>query len=104
MLDMVISVCLLGPRPSRPRWRPCARGRSARSLQGPKHSGGRRQASFFDVREECRAFAAGEKSWPGAVAGRRSRRLPSLGPDQPFEIRVGRVMTVLTERTLATAT
>jgi hypothetical protein len=43
------------------------------------------------------------KKLASSRCGKAIERLPSLGPDQPLEIRVGRVMTMLTERTLATA-
>src|SRR5690242_19608448 len=103
MVDMVISVCLLGPRPSRPRWRPCARGRSARSRQGPKLGGGRRTAGFLTSARNAALRVRGKKL-ALSRCGKAIEELPSLGPDQPLEVRVGHIMTVLTERTLATAT
>jgi len=59
--------------------------RSARSLQARSGSGGRRRPVFLTSREECRRFAAGEKSWPSRCGKAIEAEGRPSGLISPFE-------------------
>jgi hypothetical protein len=64
-------------------------------------SGGRREHAFLTSREECRAFAAGEKSRRSRCGKAIEAFWPPLGPDQPFEVALDANHDELTETTMA---
>src|SRR3954451_17420674 len=85
MVAMVVSVFVVGPRPSQPRWRSLARGAIGPQPSGPQHSGRRRQPAFLASARNAAPRRQGKKAGV-AVAGRRSRRSRPSGLIRPFEV------------------
>src|SRR5215207_11112698 len=86
MVAMVVSVCCSGRAHRSLDGDPWPGERSARSPLARSVSGGRREPAFLTSREECRAFAAGEKSRRSRCGKAIEAFWPPLGPDQPFEV------------------
>jgi hypothetical protein len=82
-----------GPRPSRPRWLSLARGAIGPQPSGPQRQRRTATSLLFCLPARNAAVSRQGKKAGAAVAGRRSRPWPALGPDQPIWTRATNELT-----------